>query len=338
MSTPFLFPLPMIMLSDLLAAITRQYRQIPKPSYQKTKQYSNMRATARLVSALLNKSPETIRIEELTGISFKFLEQSKFTKKSPKAIRLQLRLCEQLMDEAHALGWTCRAYVVHRSWRPLQAVIQNRMSSCRKIVDDAIEKGFHARDYSDDDLEEWRDAAFQEGQSAPYLDHTMTWLRLAIRKNRLQRRFPLINVSLRKPETYILPLKEIPTTLATQIQELREWALNDPEFKKTKRTAGELFYMLRELTSYAIKNEGSIATVTDAVTEDWVCKWADWRLHRSAAISRGWSWFEAGVIWIDDRTSAFQIPDSKSGSPSCEAHGDPPGRGLRSNELAGIQR
>lgn len=277
MTTPLLFPLPMTMLSELLAAITRQYRRIPKPSYQKTKQYSNMRATARLVSALLNKCPETIRIEELTGISFKFLEQSKFTKKSPKAIRLQLRLCGQLMDEAHALGWTCRAYVVHLSWRPLQAVIQKRMSSCRKIVDDAIEKGIHARDYSDDDLEEWRDAAFEEGQPAPYLDHTMTWLRLAIRKHRLQRHFPLLNVSLRKAKTYILPVKEIPITLAKQIRELHEWALTDPEFKKTKRTAGELLYMLRELTSYAIENGGSIANVMDAVTEYWVCKWADWR-------------------------------------------------------------
>jgi hypothetical protein len=58
----------------------------------------------------------------------------------------------------------------------------------------------------------------------------------------------------------------------------------------------------------------------------------------SAARSRGSSWIEAGVIWIDDRTSAFQIPDSKSGSPSCESNGDPPGRGLRSDEFAGVQR
>jgi integrase/recombinase XerD len=66
---------------------------------------------------------------------------------------------------------------------------------------------------------------------------------------------------------------------------------------------------------------------------------AHWRLSAlSAARSRGASWVEAGVIWIDDRSIVFQTPDSTSGSPACESHGDPPGRGLRSDESAGVQR
>jgi hypothetical protein len=47
---------------------------------------------------------------------------------------------------------------------------------------------------------------------------------------------------------------------------------------------------------------------------------------------------ETGVIWIDDRTSAFQMPDSTSRSPACELHGDPPSRGLRSDEFAEVQQ
>ena len=63
------------------------------------------------------------------------------------------------------------------------------------------------------------------------------------------------------------------------------------------------------------------------------------RIRRtSAARSRGSSWIEAGVTWIDDRTIVFQAPDSTSGSPSCKPDGDPPGRGLRSNESAGVQQ
>src|ERR1039458_10585437 len=58
----------------------------------------------------------------------------------------------------------------------------------------------------------------------------------------------------------------------------------------------------------------------------------------SAAKSRGSFWVEAGVIWIDDRTIAFQTPDSTSGFPSCEPPGDPPGHGLRSNEPSRVQR
>src|ERR1035437_5563762 len=59
---------------------------------------------------------------------------------------------------------------------------------------------------------------------------------------------------------------------------------------------------------------------------------------QSAARSWGSSWVEAGVIWIDDRSIVFQTPDSTSGSPACESHCDPPGRGLRSDESAGVQR
>jgi hypothetical protein len=74
-------------------------------------------------------------------------------------------------------------------------------------------------------------------------------------------------------------VNELEPTLAGQIKDAHVWAVEDPEFKKTKRTAGEIFYLLRELTSFAIKRGAKIVQISDAVTEDWVCGWADWRMR-----------------------------------------------------------
>lgn len=322
MANLLLFSQPMNMLSDVLAVIEQKYRQIGRLSNQEGLQLRNVRTTAELISDLLQKPVDKIQIEQLTGITFKILQQSSLIHKSPKALLHRLRICERFLDEAHALGWTCPAYLLGLSWRPLKVAIQNRMSSCRQIVEYAIDKGIYAHDFSDDDLDVWRREALQRGLGATYVDHTITWLRLAIRKNGLEQTFPNLNVSLRKAETYVLPLDQIPTTLAQQIQEVQEWALHDPEFAKTPRTTTEIVSAVRELTSFALERGGNIIEIRDAITEHWVARWTDWRkrkvrpktlevsLGRLRALVRQHSLFNNGDFgWLDYKIrSVFKEP------------------------------
>jgi hypothetical protein len=60
----------------------------------------------------------------------------------------------------------------------------------------------------------------------------------------------------------------------------------------------------------------------------------EWR----ASKSRGSSGSGVGVACNDDQPSLLQAPDSTGFSPSCEPDGYRPGRGLRSDQSAGVQR
>lgn len=224
---------------------------------------------------------ETINSALVTAVAGSETHFENFLSRQPRkqnTVARHLGRRHALLGYAKDLGLLPRGSPIELEWQPLLDAAGRNSGGVRRIVDFVQEKNLLNRDFSRRDMNAWRAQAKLDGCLDNYITRAEKAFRRAIRKGKLEKRFPLFNAS-KRMRPYSVFIKNMDEPLKTDVMRYVKWARKQADLKQL-RIGESIVRQLEALCGYAISIRGweDLTSVAPLLTKEFLEEYVDW-LH-----------------------------------------------------------
>ena len=239
-------------LKYLLGLIRRDLLGDPKLGRAKRElRMAKLSETARLLALSVGKTPETAEPEILIQGEAQFFARLKDQEFSTDASFHHLVRRDSLMHYAHKFGLLQQG-VTRTEWDEVLDVAGYEAYMLHSIIAYARLCGLKAAEFTQNDLDEWKEQRLERENAKPIsADRSESAFRRALRRDNLQKLFPMFNAAKRKQPAFSLPMEKMKEPLQADVRGIVEWALAEAE-SQTLRIGKEFLIQLETLCGYAV--------------------------------------------------------------------------------------
>jgi hypothetical protein len=189
-----------------------------KTTKQVTKRVSDFVTLVNHLAKSFGTTPDSLTVKmvaENEAALLDYLAQSHLSSVSKKQIRVNRNTA---LRYARKFGFSPASFEILEEWEPiLRAFPAERGAAC--IADHAIRRKRHTADFSEADLSAWATDTLNAGRGYTYVRDAQSAFLTTIR-SRFQKRFPRLDVAVRKLPGYRLRFKHMPASVRAEITEI----------------------------------------------------------------------------------------------------------------------
>jgi hypothetical protein len=179
------------------------------------------KSTATAFISFVGRTAQDTPIDLLHTERDAFTRHLRAGKYTPASVKSYMNYVRMLLKLAVASGWSVPPFAVPNAWQAIWDALKN--DATRRIVRYAIEQGKKPKNFSEDDLANWRLERARMGMSLGAADGSCSQFRSSLSKANLAASLPLIRVT---KTSYGVRMSEMEPRLRLEIERLLEWKVS----------------------------------------------------------------------------------------------------------------
>ena len=265
----------------VLSAIHRDLSLDPtKTEKQVRKRMSDLVVAANHMAKSLKTTWDRLTVSQAVENEEGFLDYISRSKLSPASKNQLPANRNAVLRYARKFGFSPASFTLLDEWDRVLALLTSEHGAMA-VAKDAIRRKRRPIDFSNADLAVWADATLIAGRTYSYARNAQAAFLTAIRRSGLQSHFPLLDVAVRKPQTFKLRMTEMVEPLRDEITRIIESRRNQATLGAigmAPATETEIVEHFEDLCGYAARVCGmeNLVSLRPLLTEAFIKQFAFW--------------------------------------------------------------
>ena len=238
-------------LRHLLDLTRADFLNTPALSMRHFDQYmARFENTAEYMAASIGQTIDTATAGAAARSEVEFTQFLARLKRKQNTVSRHMGRRDALVINAKRFGLLPQASPIELEWQPILDAAGRNSGGVRRIVEYAQKNNLLNRDFSQRNMNAWRAQAELEGCSEEYQNRAEKAFRRAIRKGKLEKRFPRFDASKRR-RPYSVFIENMDEPLQTNVMGYVTWAREQAALRKL-RIGESIVRQFEGLCGYAI--------------------------------------------------------------------------------------
>jgi hypothetical protein len=241
--------------------------------------------TAEYMAASIGQTIDTATAGAAAKGEAEFTQFLARLKRKENTVSRHIGRRDALLINAKRFGLLPQASPIELEWQPILDAAGRNSGGFRRIVEYAKSKNLLNRDFSQRDMNAWRAQAGLGGCSEEYQNRAEKAFRRAIRKGKLEKRFPRFDASKRR-RPYSVFIENMDEPLQTNVMGYVTWAREQAALRKL-RIGESIVRQFEGLCGYAItiRDRKDLTSVAPLLAKEFLQEYVDW-LHDDQGCQR----------------------------------------------------